>query len=218
MARFFFGQRLEARYEVGGRIRSWSPDGSQPWGDNVILECDPPRRLVHSWRSLYDPDLAAEPESRVTWEIEAVADGLSRLTVIHDRLDASPENRGQRAGVVVHPEQLEDRDRNGRAAPADHLTRRTTIQESTAKETIMSTSMVAELEIAGTGRSAPQSARSCLFGWPVTDARSGCFLAAAESGTGAGESRISAGESRIGAGESRIGARMVVGRSQGAVL
>lgn len=82
----------------------------------------------------------------------------------------------------------------------------------------MSTSMVAELEIAGTGRSAPQSARSCLFGWPATDARSGCFLAAAESGTGAGESRISAGESRIDAGESRIGARMVVGRSQGAVL
>ncbi len=90
VARFFFGQRLEARYEVGGRIRSWSPDGSQPWGDNEILECDPPRRLVHSWRSLYDPELAGEPESRVTWEIEAQADGLSRLTVIHDRLDGSP--------------------------------------------------------------------------------------------------------------------------------
>jgi uncharacterized protein YndB with AHSA1/START domain len=90
VARFFFGQRREADYQVGGRIRSWSPDGSQPWGDNVVLECDPPRRLVHSWRSLYDPELAAEPESRVTCEIAAIGDGLSRLTMIHDHLDASP--------------------------------------------------------------------------------------------------------------------------------
>jgi uncharacterized protein YndB with AHSA1/START domain len=91
VARFFFGQRREAVYEVGGRIRSWSPDGEQPWGDNVILECDPPRRLVHTWRSLYDPELAAESESRVTWEIEEQPGGFSKLTLVHDRLDASPK-------------------------------------------------------------------------------------------------------------------------------
>ena len=60
-------------------------------GDNTILECDPPRRLVHTWRSLYDPVLAAEPESRVTWEIEAQPGGLAKLTLVHDRLDASPK-------------------------------------------------------------------------------------------------------------------------------
>jgi uncharacterized protein YndB with AHSA1/START domain len=46
---------------------------------------------VHTWRSLYDPELAAEPESRVTWEIEAQQEGLSRLTLVHDRLDDSPK-------------------------------------------------------------------------------------------------------------------------------
>jgi uncharacterized protein YndB with AHSA1/START domain len=91
VARFFFGQRREAVYEVGGRIRSWSPDGKQPWGDNVILECDPPGRLVHTWRSLYDPEMAAEPESRVTWEIEEQPGGFSKLTLVHDRMDASPK-------------------------------------------------------------------------------------------------------------------------------
>jgi uncharacterized protein YndB with AHSA1/START domain len=91
VARFFFGQRREAVYEVGGRIRSWSPDGNQPWGDNEILECDPPRRLVHTWRSLYDPEMAAEPESRVTWEVEPQPGGFSKLTLIHDRLDSSPK-------------------------------------------------------------------------------------------------------------------------------
>jgi len=46
---------------------------------------------VHTWRSLYDPDTASEPESRVTWEIEAQPGGSSRLTLVHDRLDGSPK-------------------------------------------------------------------------------------------------------------------------------
>jgi uncharacterized protein YndB with AHSA1/START domain len=91
VARFFFGQVREGTYEVGSSIRSWSPDRSQMWGDSVILECDPPRRLVHTWRSLYDRDMAAEPESRVTWEIEAQPGGFAKLTLIHDRLEASPK-------------------------------------------------------------------------------------------------------------------------------
>jgi len=91
VARFFFGQVCEATYEVGGHLRSWSPDRSKMWGDNVILECDPPRRLVHTWRSLYDPDMASEPDSRVTWEIEAQPGGFAKLTLIHDRLDDSPK-------------------------------------------------------------------------------------------------------------------------------
>ena len=35
-------------------------------------------------------ELADEPESRVTWEIEAQPGGFSKLTLIHDQLDASP--------------------------------------------------------------------------------------------------------------------------------
>lgn len=91
VARFFHGAQVESTYEVGSPLRSWSPDRSTQWGDNVVLECDPPRRLVHTWRSLYDPELAAEPESRVTWEIEAQPGGFAKLTLIHDRLDASPK-------------------------------------------------------------------------------------------------------------------------------
>ena len=90
VAKFFHGARIESTYEVGAKLRSLSPDGSDTWGDNTILEFDPPRRLVHTWRSLYDPVLAAEPESRVTWEIEPMADGVAKLTLVHDRLDASP--------------------------------------------------------------------------------------------------------------------------------
>ena len=91
VAKFFHGARVESTYEVGTKLRSVSPDGEQVWGDNTILECDPPRRLVHTWRSLYDADLAAEPESRVTWEIEEQPSGISKLTLVHDLLDGSPK-------------------------------------------------------------------------------------------------------------------------------
>ncbi len=90
VAKFFHGAQVESTYEVGSVIRSLSPDRSQTWGENTVLEFDPPRRLAHTWRSLYDPEMAAEPESRVTWEIEEQPGGFSKLTLVHDRLDASP--------------------------------------------------------------------------------------------------------------------------------
>jgi len=91
VAKFFHGARVESTSEVGSKLRSFSPDHSQMWNDNTILECDPPRRLVHTWGSLYDPEMAAEPESRVTWEIEAQPGGFAKLTLIHDRLGQSPK-------------------------------------------------------------------------------------------------------------------------------
>jgi uncharacterized protein YndB with AHSA1/START domain len=72
------------------------PNGEK-WGDGAVLEFDPPRRLVHEWRSLYDPDLAGEPASRVTWEIEP-HDGYCLVTLIHDRLDASPNSAATVSG------------------------------------------------------------------------------------------------------------------------
>jgi uncharacterized protein YndB with AHSA1/START domain len=92
VARFFHGAQVEASYEIGTPIRGWSPDRSTLWAENTVLECDPPRRLVHTWRSLYDPELAEEPESRVSWEIEPVPGGFSKLTLVRDGLDASPKS------------------------------------------------------------------------------------------------------------------------------
>jgi uncharacterized protein YndB with AHSA1/START domain len=86
-----------ARYFHQARIRV-TPDrylsqgpGGETWGDGPVFEFDPPRRLVHEWRSLYDPDLAAEEPSRLTWEIEPQDDGTCLLTVVHDRLEGAPK-------------------------------------------------------------------------------------------------------------------------------
>jgi len=74
---------------TGERYLSLGPDDSV-WGDDPVLEFDPPRRLVHGWRSLYSPELAAEKSSRVTWEIEPQDGGYCLLRVVHDQLEGAP--------------------------------------------------------------------------------------------------------------------------------
>lgn len=86
---YFYGSAVRTDERVGGEYHMLAPDGETLWSDGQILAWEPPRRLVHTWRSLYDPALAAEPASRVTWEIEQT-DGICQLTVTHDELDASP--------------------------------------------------------------------------------------------------------------------------------
>jgi uncharacterized protein YndB with AHSA1/START domain len=93
--RYFYGARIENTAE---RHRSLGPDGSV-WGDEPMYEFDPPRRLVQGWRSLYDPELAEEGESRVTWEIQPQEGGYCLLTVTHDRLEGAPKTAESVSGT-----------------------------------------------------------------------------------------------------------------------
>jgi uncharacterized protein YndB with AHSA1/START domain len=93
--RYYYGARIENSPE---RHRALGPDGSV-WGDSPTFEYDPPRRLVHGWSSLYDPDLADEEESRVAWEIEPQDGGYCKLTVTHDRLEGAPKTAASVSGA-----------------------------------------------------------------------------------------------------------------------
>jgi uncharacterized protein YndB with AHSA1/START domain/DNA-binding transcriptional ArsR family regulator len=97
-ARYFFGSRVETSGKVSTPIRHFAAHSDELWGDDSILESDPPHRLVHTWRSLYDAELAGEPPSRITWEIEPQPDGTSKLTVIHDQLEESPKTAASVSG------------------------------------------------------------------------------------------------------------------------
>jgi uncharacterized protein YndB with AHSA1/START domain len=92
--KYFFASRVEL---ADGRRRAYGPDG-ELWGDSAILEEDPPRRLVHEWAGLYDPELAEEEPSRVTWEIELQDGGFTKLTLVHDRLEGAPKTAESVAG------------------------------------------------------------------------------------------------------------------------
>ena len=52
--------------------------------DGEVIEANPPRRLVQTWRMLMTPELAAEAFTRLTYDIEEVKGGVTKLTVTHD--------------------------------------------------------------------------------------------------------------------------------------
>jgi uncharacterized protein YndB with AHSA1/START domain len=85
--RYFHGAHVENTAE---QHVARGPNG-EDWGDGATLEFEPPHRLVHEWSSTYDPELAAEETSRVTWEIEPQDNGTTLLTVVHDQLEGAPK-------------------------------------------------------------------------------------------------------------------------------
>jgi uncharacterized protein YndB with AHSA1/START domain len=97
-SRYFYGSQVESSLEPGTPFLGWSPDREQLWTDGQVLESDEPRRLSYTWRALYDEQTAAEEPSRVSWEIEPQEGGVSKLTVVHDRLEAAPKTAENVAG------------------------------------------------------------------------------------------------------------------------
>ena len=97
-SKYFYGSIIESTWEQGATYAGWASDRSQQYVDGEVIEASPPRKLVTTWPALYDPETAAEPFSRVTWEIEPAGDGVTKLTVVHDELEASPKTAENVAG------------------------------------------------------------------------------------------------------------------------
>ena len=49
-----------------------------------VLEAEPPKRLVQTWHPMFDTRTAAEPPTRLTWEIHEEQMGLTAVTVRHE--------------------------------------------------------------------------------------------------------------------------------------
>jgi uncharacterized protein YndB with AHSA1/START domain len=96
--RYFHGTKIDSTFEPGAPYLSVAGEGGDTLVDGEVLESDPPRLLKHTWRALYDPETASEPHSRVTWEIEPQEGGVTKLTVVHDQLEASPKTAASVAG------------------------------------------------------------------------------------------------------------------------
>src|SRR3954463_12471713 len=87
-AKYNFGAAHHCDWKVGSRFEMSHPGAGDGGllGEGEILEVDPPRRLVQTMTALWGEDVKAEGASRITWEIEPIADDSCRLTVIHDQL------------------------------------------------------------------------------------------------------------------------------------
>ena len=93
-SKYFHGVTIDTTPE---ERRSYS--GSELKSVQEVLEFEPPRRLVHSWISYYDSEMAAEEPSRVSWEIEPQEGDYSLLTVVHDQLEGAPKTAASVSGA-----------------------------------------------------------------------------------------------------------------------
>jgi uncharacterized protein YndB with AHSA1/START domain len=79
---YWVGTWQESEWKPGASWRLMIPDG-RVGNSGEVLEIDPPRRLVLSWRTEFKPELRAEGFSRMTYELEQQGD-MVKLTLIHE--------------------------------------------------------------------------------------------------------------------------------------
>jgi uncharacterized protein YndB with AHSA1/START domain len=93
--RYGYGGRVQFDLRPGGQYRAYTSEEMRAHGapdlaiDGEVLEADPPRRLVHTFRMLMDAGLEAEGFTRLTYEIEPMEGGVTKLTLVHE-LEGAP--------------------------------------------------------------------------------------------------------------------------------
>jgi uncharacterized protein YndB with AHSA1/START domain len=79
---YWFATTQDCAWTAGASWKLMIPDGRV--GDSgQILEIEPERRLVLTWRKEFMPELHAEGDSRLTYELEKQGESV-KLTVIHE--------------------------------------------------------------------------------------------------------------------------------------
>jgi uncharacterized protein YndB with AHSA1/START domain len=100
-----YGYRAPAQYDLrpGGAYRAFASVTMKMHGidgvifDGEVLEAELRRRLVQTWRVLFDPRTRAEADTRLTWEIGEGNGGVSMLALTHD-LAGAPHTAALAAG------------------------------------------------------------------------------------------------------------------------
>ena len=105
-ARYGYTGLAEYDLRPGGAYRALASAEMKAYGgpdvvvDGEVIESDPPRKLVQTWRPLWDPEMVAEGFKRLTWEITPGPGGVTTLTVTHE-LEGAPKTAAQVSGTIA---------------------------------------------------------------------------------------------------------------------
>ncbi len=97
---YYYGTSVRSDMRVGSPFRYYDAE-DKVLLDGKVLEADPPRRLVTTFSALWSPDVAADPPSRITYEIEPMG-AACRLRMVHDELVAGSATLHEVAGGWSH--------------------------------------------------------------------------------------------------------------------
>jgi len=92
-AAFWYGRTNESSWRKGDTVIFRRPDGGVDFSGEVF-EADPPRRLSHGFLHPAPGPMHDEGDTRVTYDIAEVEQGVVRLTVTHS---------GFKTGSIIRP-------------------------------------------------------------------------------------------------------------------
>jgi uncharacterized protein YndB with AHSA1/START domain/DNA-binding transcriptional ArsR family regulator len=86
-SKFWFNCELRSTWGSESPFELWS--GEEKKAEGMILEMDPPHKLVMSWRFASLPGTETDAPSRIWWEIvpHAELQGVTLVTVVHDEFE-----------------------------------------------------------------------------------------------------------------------------------
>ncbi len=103
--RYGYGGRVEYDLRPGGTYRAFASPEMASCGapevvvDGEVVHADAPRRLVQTWNPRFGGEVSAEPATWLTFNLDPLAEGVTRLTITHD-LDGAPRTAAIVGGAV----------------------------------------------------------------------------------------------------------------------
>ncbi|HEY8170783.1 MAG TPA: SRPBCC domain-containing protein [Candidatus Limnocylindria bacterium] len=94
--RYYYESAVESDWKAGSPYRYTIGEMEAITG--TVLEADPPRRLVLTFDARWDDEVGPDAPSRLTWEIEETAPGITKVTTIHDEFPSRTATFHQVAG------------------------------------------------------------------------------------------------------------------------
>lgn len=86
-SKFWFNCAIRSTWEIESPFELWN--GEEKKVEGIILDIDPPKKLVMSWRFFSIPGIESDSPSRITWEIDSSVEfpGVTLVTVVHDEIE-----------------------------------------------------------------------------------------------------------------------------------
>ncbi|MCC3374140.1 metalloregulator ArsR/SmtB family transcription factor [Cohnella sp. REN36] len=86
-SKFWHNCAIRSDWQIESPFELWN--GEEKRAEGIILDMDPPSKLVMSWRFVSFPGTETDTPIRITWEIGPHAElkGVTLVTVVHDELE-----------------------------------------------------------------------------------------------------------------------------------
>jgi uncharacterized protein YndB with AHSA1/START domain len=115
---YVYGTRLESKLERGAPY-AYVGDGDFKVVDGEILEVEPEKRLVMTWRAHWDETVGKDRASRVRYELSPAGSSTTKLRIVHDDFEGPTATyTGSIEGWPLMMSSLKSLLETGKALPA----------------------------------------------------------------------------------------------------